>query len=77
MRQHIHAVQQAIHRFRLNDDLALLGGDETILQCVGDFHGGIEVDNTRRALQRMGGAHHGRQPFCIAGILLKAQQALV
>ena len=42
---------------RLKDDLALLRRDEAVFHGVGDAHRGVETDDARGSLERMGRAH--------------------
>ncbi len=71
--QRIDAPQQHVHAVAGERDLPALGGDETILQLMGHLDRGLETDDLRRALDRVGCAHQGFELLGIPRRLLQGE----
>ena len=75
LQQHVHPTEERVD-FRLaQHDLAVLRRDETILHGMGDAHGGMKINDSSRALQRVCGAHERFQLVGRSRAALQFQQA--
>ncbi len=61
--------------FRLQVQAPFLGADQAILHHMGHAHPGVDPDNPRRALERVGGAHAGFKLVGLGRVTLQRQQA--
>ena len=61
--------------FGLQVQAAFLGADQAILHHMGHADAGVHPDNSRRALERVRGAHAGFQLVSLSGVALQGQQA--
>src|SRR5262249_24901111 len=75
--QNVGTAKEDIDIGRGNAEASLLGGDEGFLQVVRKPHSGLQTNDPRRSLDRVGGTHQRFDPLRVGRLALQPQQAIV
>ncbi len=75
--EHIHALQEHVHRLGGEGEFSLLGGDEAVLHGVGQLDRRIQFHDPRAPLDGVGRPHQGLDGIRRARIVFQGQESLV